>query len=68
MSHYSDHLGRQALSFLKHLMIKQGETRHEMPEYFEDDFYTMMKNYPSLNGYILSYYEEGKSRLENEKK
>ena len=49
-------------------MIKQGETRHEMPEYFEDDFYTMMKNYPSLNGYILSYYEEGKRRLKNEKK
>lgn len=67
MGHYSEHLGRQALSFLKHLMIDQGRTRHERcRNIFEDNFYTRMKCYPSLNSYMLSYYEEEKRKLKNE--
>lgn len=58
----------EALSFLSRLMLRQGETKHEMPEYFEDDFYTLLKNYQSLNEYILKFYEEGKETIRNEKK
>lgn len=48
-------------------MIDQGRTKHEMPEYFEDNFYTRMKCYPALNSYMLSYYEEGKRSLKDDK-
>lgn len=57
-----------ALAFLQMLMFKQGNTKHEMPEYFEDDFYTLIKNYSLLNEHLLMNYNEGRRRLENEKK
>lgn len=52
-----------ALAFLRMLMFKQGNTKHEMPEYFEDDFYRMLKEFKSLNENVMIFYEEGKRRL-----
>lgn len=53
--HYHEHLGKQAVSFLRNLMRQYGDDKHQMPEYF----FEMLKSYPSLNGLLLSDIKEG---------
>ena len=49
----------ESLSFLQKLMHELSLTIHQMPEYFEDDFYRILKeSHPSLNEYLDLYYEE----------
>lgn len=46
--HYHEHLGKQAISFLRNLMKQYGNDK------FEEQFFEMLKSYPSLNGLLLS--------------
>ena len=46
--HYNEHLGKQAVSFLRNLMKQYGNDK------FEEQFFEMLKSYPSLNGLLLS--------------
>lgn len=51
---------RQAISFLKHFMIKRGKMLNELPEFCSELFDEMLKDYPHLNCYLKSYYKEAK--------
>lgn len=46
--HYHEHLGKQAVSFLRNLMKQYDNDK------FEEQFFEMLKSYPSLNGLLLS--------------
>lgn len=63
--HYNDHLGRQAISFLRKLMKRYGSDMHQMPEYFEDYFFTMLPEYNSLYSLLMCDYKEGSKKNEN---
>lgn len=51
--HYHEHLGKQAVSFLRNLMKQYGNDK------FEKQFFEMLKSYPSLNGLLLSDMKKG---------
>ena len=51
--HYHEHLGKQAISFLRNLMKQYSNDK------FEEQFFEMLKSYPSLNGLLLSDMKEG---------
>ena len=57
--HYHEHLGKQAVSFLRNLMKQYGNDK------FEEQFFEMLKSYPSLNGLLLSDMKEGENKMLN---
>ena len=63
--HYNEHLGKQAISFLRKLMRTYGSDKHQMPEYFEDYFFTFLEDYKSLNSLLMCDYKEGVSKNED---
>lgn len=54
--HYNEHLGKQAVSFLRNLMKQYGKYGNDK---FEEQFFEMVKSYPSLNGLLLSDMKKG---------
>lgn len=63
--HYNEHLGKQAISFLRKLMKTYGADRHQMPEYFEEYFFTFLSNYNSLCSLLMCDFKEGSKENEN---
>ena len=46
--YFSDHHLRQSASFLMNLADVYGSDKHQMPEYFEDEFFEILDRYPAI--------------------
>lgn len=45
---YTSHHDRQAMNFLKRLAITESKFNNKYPEYFEDEFFHLISDYPAV--------------------
>lgn len=51
--YFSDHHLRQSASFLMNLADVYGSDKHQMPEYFEDEFFEILDRYPAIRNRFM---------------
>lgn len=51
--YFSDHHLRQSASFLMNLADVYGSDKHQMPEYFEEEFFDLLDRYPAIRNRFM---------------